>query len=266
MFADEKSEKNLKDLDGNLGIVIKDTFPSISYTKTDKLITALYMVTDIVDKDEPLRNKLRTLGVDIISDIHAIPSRACLRISEIMSFLDIASAINVVSEMNCNILRKEFVELDQSIKATLGNAKNPHQQIDLSEFLKEEPRPLFHSKFISSHVPRNDSKGHTNIGVQKGSTLMGALKKVGVSNRPHGLSDRNFPDINMLREARRKEIKDSIRTNGGQGTIKDIKDKARGSLVNCGQKTLQRELVYMVKEGVLNRTGEKRWSRYSLKI
>ena len=37
------------------------------------------------------------------------------KIAEIMSFLDIASAVNIISEMNYNILRKEFSELNQSI-------------------------------------------------------------------------------------------------------------------------------------------------------
>src|SRR3989339_478545 len=79
------------------------------YPKTDKLITALYMVTDIIDKDEPLRNKLRTLGTEIISDMnliqrncigHTAHSNICNGISEVMSFLDIASAVNIISEMN----------------------------------------------------------------------------------------------------------------------------------------------------------------------
>ncbi len=54
----------------------------------------------------------------------------------------------------------------------------------------------------------------------------------------------------------------------GMATIKDIKDKIKTTpeqasfLVSCSEKTLQRELVSMVKDGVLNKTGKKRWSRY----
>src|SRR3989344_7243431 len=99
-------DKNIKDTTNELGITIKDS--SISYTKTNKLVTALYMVTDILDKDEPLRNKLRTLGTGIISDVHSTPAHAVGKISEIMSFLDVAFAMNIISEMNVTILRKEF--------------------------------------------------------------------------------------------------------------------------------------------------------------
>jgi hypothetical protein len=52
--------------------------------------------------------------------------------------------------------------------------------------------------------------------------------------------------------------------------ITDIRTKSNGhpdqfsAIVSCGEKTLQRELVSMVKDGVLKKLGEKRWSRYML--
>ena len=74
------------------------------------------MVTDIINKDEPLRNKLRTLGTEIISDMHSLPVQARSRIIEVVSFLEIASSLNLISEMNGNILKKEFIKLEQLIK------------------------------------------------------------------------------------------------------------------------------------------------------
>src|SRR3972149_6868328 len=108
MFGDEK---NVKDTDlSPTPLLAKERGEGVrwmSYTKTNKLITALYIVTDIMDKDEPFRNKLRTLGTGILSDMYVYPASACGKISELMSFLDIASVVNIISEMNCNILRKE---------------------------------------------------------------------------------------------------------------------------------------------------------------
>ncbi len=34
---------------------------------------------------------------------------------------------------------------------------------------------------------------------------------------------------------------------------------------DCGEKTIQRELVSMMKEGSIKKEGERRWSQYSLK-
>ncbi len=257
MQEPENNRKNLKDSTETFGLVIKDIPIAISYKKTNKLVTALYMVTDIIDADEPLRNKLRTLGTDVISDIHEMPARACIKISQILAFLDIARTMNIISAMNCDILRKEFGELNQSIRDSRETNDNSGDlEVNLSDFFKEELPEL------------RSASSHGRIGVQKGSTLMKAL-----SDRTNTMSDRNNSyrtsqkpavDFDMLKKERRYQIVNLIKAGGGSATISDIKNKAEGALASCGEKTLQRELVSMVKDGVLKKTGEKRWSRYFL--
>lgn len=257
----------------------------VSYTKTNKLITALYMVTDIIDKDELLRNKLRTLGIGIIEDINLTPLNVRSKISEIMSFLDIACDINIISAMNCNILRREFSLLDQSIKEAIGDIKSLNKGINLSDFFKEEFSPLLNSisphpnPLLGNEKENLNSKGHysighrypTRLGVQKGSTLMKALSdKIGTEARPQDLHSSYIKNFEILKKQRRNDIINIIKTIGGNVTIKDIKDRAQSlsteaeSLSSYGEKTLQRELVLMVKDNVLNKVGEKRWSRYEL--
>ncbi|MDD5720844.1 MAG: hypothetical protein PHT16_00125 [Candidatus Pacebacteria bacterium] len=294
-----REEKNLKDperkLPASYGAGSSNMSVTVmSYTKTNKLVTALYMVTDIIDADEPLRNKLRTLGTEIISDINSAPSNIIGKISEIMSFLDIASAVNIISPMNCNILKKEFLELDQSIKESVGEVKNLNKQIDLSEFFQDSSSPFrggFEERFLKNSPHPNPllvkergnliPKGHTSIGVQRGGTLLKAIKdmsnKMPAPYEAEGFrsgSDKtrfmSNNDFDKLKNQRRDDILNIIKTIGGNATIKDIKDTAKNSpnksnsLLSCGEKTLQRELVSMVKDGVLNKTGEKRWSRYFL--
>lgn len=286
MFGENK---NLKDSQNNFGMNIKDSSLPISYTKTDKLITALYMVTDIIDKDEPLRNKLRILGTGIISDIYSMPLNVCGKIAEMVSFLDIASAVNIISEMNCNILRKEFLELNQAIKQSTGRVEILDRQINLSHFFKEpenspewsKVNPELSNQKQSNHIGHYQSIGHRNptrIGVQKGSTLMKALSdrnfisSIGGSISLHKNSkEKNADSFVILKKQRSEDIIKIIKILGRSATIKDIKDTAKikpeqaGSIVSCGEKTLQRELVSMVKDGVLDRMGEKRWSRYFIK-
>jgi len=283
-----REEKNLKDSTENTSPVPAPYravgFGTVSYIKTNKLITALYMVTDIIDKDEPIRNKLRTLGTGIISDMNSTPLNICNRISEIMSFLEIASAVNIISEMNYAILKKEFSELNQSILSLdtekESSNRNINKQINLSEFFREPIRNTFSTADTVGELPKtsvSNSIGHqhpTRIGVQKGSTLMKALSdKINPPTDIGRLDSRrpmSVPSFDILKKQRRDEIISIIKTIGGNATIKDIKDKAQalptkaGSLVSCSEKTLQRELVSMVKDGVLNKTGDKRWSRYEL--
>ncbi len=79
-----------------------------------------------------------------------------------------------------------------------------------------------------------------------------------------GLASRAI-DFNIFKKQRRDNIIAIIKNNGGNASIKDIKIKANDdNLLACSEKTLQRELMSMTKNGVLNKTGEKRWSRYSL--
>mgnify|MGYP001561540221 FL=1 len=282
--------KNLKDslIDHNLSV--KDISFSISYTKTHKLITALYMVTDIIDKDEPIKNKLRTLGADIISDMHAVPAGALSKIAETVSFLNIASAMNFISEMNCAILKKELLELRGSIQEHL-NMKPAW----LEEFLLQSETPVDNSNLQknSDHVLNNSrvqsighrySNGHkfTRIGVQKGGTLMKALREVEVSDKTRFMFgnnvDKNNPApyeaggfrsrFDILKKQRRDNILNIIKKNEGNATIKDIRDKINIGVENalvCSEKTLQRELLSMTRDGVLNKTGEKRWTKYFLK-
>jgi hypothetical protein len=277
---DKELNKNVKVSPDSFGSSSRNMSIMLSYTKTNKLITALYIVTDIIEKEEPIRHKLRTLGADIVSDIqsldrgrigHLVHNNLSTKISEIISFLDIASAINLISDMNGNILKKEFIELTQSVNETIHNQQN------LSEFFVQGLNAETVSELPSSI---GHDKGHINrtrIGVQKGSTLMKAL-----SDKTNFMSHKNYSrnrndlftnvsgpqDFNILKNKRREYILNIIKNNSGNATIKDIRIK-----INIGQKdsiissekTLQRELMSMIKDGVLYKTGEKRWSRYLIR-
>jgi hypothetical protein len=261
--------KSLKDASNTPNLALKDNSFSVSYTKTNKLISALYMVTDIMDEGEPLRNKLRTLGVEIISDMYLLviqspqkvesislnlEKRIKTRIIEILSFLEVSFTISLISEMNYNILRKEFIELEGSIEEYENS--RVEKQVILSEFFVEDSKG--HEQLPSY------SKGHspTRIGVQKGSTLMQALSDIKPGRYDsHKLTSNSF---DALKKERRYQIITLIKNNPNGVTITDIKTKAAGVLATLGEKTLQRELISMVKENVLYKTGSKRWSRYFL--
>jgi len=244
----------------------------IGYPKTDKLITALYMVTDIIDKEEPIRNKLRTFGTEILSDTISMTRFKLIKnIQGVLSFLDIAFTMNMISEMNKNILINEFTQLKNSI---ITSQDNP---VWLEEFLREDKKGEKESLTHNSSIGHSK---HTRIGVQKGSTLMRALsdKTNFMSDRKDINASKNNPvpykakgfrsGFNMLKKQRRDNIMDIIKNNRGNSTIKDIKVKintgARG-LLAYSEKTLQRELISMVKDGVLFREGSKRWSKYFIK-
>jgi hypothetical protein len=95
---------------------------------------------------------------------------------------------------------------------------------------------------------------------------MKALSKLEVSDRilASSVGGPVQESFNGLKKERREQIIKIVGNNPNGATITDIKTSAQGSLASCGEKTLQRELFSMVKDNVLNKTGEKRWSRYFL--
>ncbi len=263
---------SIKDGADGQGLAIKDTSFSITYSKTNKLIAGLYMVTDILDKDEPIRFKLRTLGASIISDIYLakqifngqVVTQLLSRVQEILSFLDIGKTVGIISEMNGNILQKEFFELKNSIEEARNSMTRQSifaGKATLSEFLKQEEieAPLLNG--VKQNPSSNGHVAPTRIGVQKGHSLMKALsdRMPGISG--HGATKENF---DFLKKERRYQITKIIQHSTNGATVTDIKKEAQGALATCGEKTLQRELISMLKDGVLKKTGEKRWSRYFL--
>jgi len=289
----ESSENNTRDI----GFHIKDTTLSFSYTKAKKLITALFMVTDIMDKDESIRNKLRNLGLEIISDISTASSRTDYisigllnKISQTLVLLDLAGDIKLISPMNANILKKEFYLFKGSVEESLDN-KNPYSEEVIAQLFKEDeradrdikeiPRKLFEVKQEYSighqkeHLERlKKSIGHTptNIGLQKGSTLLNALKEIEAKSKAKSqppakniskIDDKN--KANNSKTERRDEIMKIVKDNPNGLTITEIRSRSKGQLATMSEKTLQRELVSLVKDNLFYKTGEKRWSRYFFK-
>ena len=74
-------------------------------------------------------------------------------------------------------------------------------------------------------------------------------------------SNSNFE---ILKGQRQKDILSIIKAGSNGATITDIKINATDLIASCSEKTIQRELIGMLKNGVLKKTGEKRWSRYFL--
>ena len=280
MFGDEK---NLKDttqnsLKDSSSVTVPYTQVVVavgSYLKTDKLITALYMVTDILPENEPIKDKLRDLGLTVLSDSFSLlkdPSKAYdieNNVNEILSLLSISSSIGMMSEMNANILQKEFFEL----KKALGEHTDSKYKW-LSEFLAsrgesddlEDTSNEFYKyeKSYQNNLQKNRFQGHPPANSFSKKKNQGQTERPNVFNK--NLKDKKeiLKDMKIEKHKRQDEIVKIIKENKAGLTISDIRSKGSASIKSCGEKTLQRELVSMVTGGVLKKEGEKRWSKYLL--
>lgn len=65
---------------------------------------------------------------------------------------------------------------------------------------------------------------------------------------------------NTVQTANRRERVLTVLKDVGEATIKDISER----ITDCSEKTIQRELISLIKDGLIVREGERRWSKYKL--
>lgn len=239
--------------------------------KTEKLVTALYMVTDCMDTDDALKGKLRLLGVELLSDIyklstlspvdkHTYISISLNHIHELLSFIEIAYTIGFISEMNTVILKKEFNNLVTELKS--HQSKDKHFTFTLDEKMFELPE----IKNDSNNENGLEYRGQSFIKDKRTSlntmSFINNKSPLQTSYKNHTHSSLNLAD----REDRTNKIisiikdkKDAPENKTGV-SIKDISS----AFTDCSEKTIQRELNALVLKGQLKKTGAKRWSRYSI--
>lgn len=242
--------------------------------KTEKLVTALYLVSDCMDTDDALKGKIRLLGVELLSDIYKLATLSPLdkhryfsislsHIYELLSFLEIAYTIGFISEMNMEILKKEFSSLALYLKNNQSGDKHftftlDHKMFDIPE----------------SNIARQDLAGDNksqsfikDININKRTSL----NTMSFTNNKSPLSSISFKktshfDSHINKEDRNKKIIDLIKDKKDLPENKDgvsIKDIS-SSFTDCSEKTIQRDLNALVLKGQIKKVGAKRWSRYSL--
>jgi hypothetical protein len=244
--------------------------------KTEKLVTALYMVTDCMDTDDALKGKLRLLGVELLSDIYKFSILSPMdkrdfihtpltHIYEILSFIEIAYTIGFISEMNTLILKNEFNGLITELKS--HQSKDRHFTFTLDQKMFELPEFRGESQDLVSKGRQYVKDKRTSFNTMPARPI-GVSFINNVSPLPNSQSKKTHSSANILADKQERitkiisTIKGKKDLMGNQNgvSIKDISS----SFTDCSEKTIQRELNSLVSTGKLKKTGAKRWSRYAM--
>lgn len=281
----------------------KDEYGVMIAKKSERLVTALYIVTDLIDGSEPIKNGLRKNSVTLLSSMNALMqydikdrsiefAKALKSVMEIISLLHVASATGLVSEMNGSlltdgfrmlqavlekkqpILTKEMISVDKEdtlydrTQAYSGIVSTSYDALTLSELNRGTSKP---SQYVGKsglgggedkrHFSENKQpetvldKGHvSNLSPKVDSVHNVLLQHAGINKHVISSSFQN------RKQTRREQIV-SLFVKGVDVSIKDISARIKG----CSEKTIQRELNVLVLDNVIERIGEKRWSRYVLR-
>jgi hypothetical protein len=250
--------------------------------KTEKLTTALYMVTSFLSDNEPLKWKLRKRGIDLLSDITTVRNNSVsevenifaeyvFSVEDIVSLLEVSVASKLISEMNFSILKKEYISLKVLIESEEYAEKRSGKFVFPPNFFLEDDaldQYINKPKLTTTDTAQEINKGHYGHKRQvKSLNIYDGVHEVtqgqkSSPNTKYSVKDKErvVKNIKEGKINRRNAILRLFKKNK-ELTIKDISFKVSG----CSEKTIQRELLALVAERVLNKKGERRWSKYYLK-
>ena len=216
----------------------KDTV-SIIMDKLQKLTTALYRVTDLLSDKEPLKWTLRDRAIvffDSITSIKFIKDKeeainnSINNCFYIIKSLELVSAGTCISNINFDILKREYLRLKDFIEG-----KKPHI--------------LYGQKLLPDffNLDKLEKKN------KEGSYLSSA--NINPSPAPLGQIGEEA-DINP--ESRKGRILAFLKTNEAK-TVGEIYNIFNGAV---SEKAVQRDLLELVKRAKVAAKGEKRWRKY----
>lgn len=262
-----------------VSIFQNDTQVIFIFKKTERLTSAIYLITSFLSDNEPIKWKMRDTAVHLLSYSINLSSQGhrsradamnnfTAASFEIISLLEVANISEIISSLNCKIIRFEIekiielVELKERglnakflLPKIFFETKEGHPNADdngergerLGQDLnKKDTKKSANQNSNEEQVFEVDSyKGHITV-----KDIKGGEKTDMPFNKGHIVRDKNKRYeviINLLKKT--KEI-----------SVKDV-----SSIVSdCSEKTIQRELLNLVGKGVLKKEGERRWSKYSL--
>lgn len=235
----------MKDIYNNhkdIGLFNNGDYLVFSFKKTERIVSAIYLVTSLIKDSEPLKWELREASMSLISLIASLNGSESVDKNlmfqnyfstsvQVMSFLTICNKSGHISEMNYSIIIKEIESLLNFLKEQSRIATHTAGYILSDSFFETD-------HVLSSQKPTVTGSSHI---------VKPLIKKDSINDIKDRKSSRKDSIISLLKKSSDLTIKDFVKV-----------------IPNCSEKTIQRELIDLVDSGVVVRKGERRWSTYSL--
>lgn len=240
--------------------------PHLTYTfkKTEKITAALYLVSSLLKDTEPLKWELREKAIAMISSSIALNSiepsdkngvlQSLFSVSlEALTLLNIASLAGLISEMNHSILKNEIELVVSLLKEKVVEDTAKAGYILSDSFFRTDFKMDARPDATGEHVPQ----GQLNLSTDSPTPIKGHTTNATPSN-----SKKKQKEKVALKDKKndRKTTITTLLQHQSNLTIKDFVKVIHG----CSEKTIQRELLELVENGIVKKEGERRWSTYSL--
>lgn len=219
----------------------KDIRKVYVFKKAEKIAKAIHLLLPAFKDEKSLRDKMIELSVSIIdaSLRHAGGGKDALArdLLTLSSMLSVAEASKIISHMNAEIVRREAQHLVEEL-GSYGDT-----QIELGD------TP---SLAMIARVAQVTSRKETHSDTKVMSHQAVSLDK--------GHSENKGQSVRDTKNSRKQLIIEVLKEYGASD-IKSIGAHVRG----VSEKTIQRELMSLISSGEVKKTGERRWTTYTLK-
>ena len=266
MLMDNKKNQDKKIVEG-----INDTFAVLDYTsifhnkdfevyvfkRLEKISQAVHMLGSLLTDNEPAKLRLKELSFILISRGMNLSDsghtsfdtikKILSTLAEIYSIFEIIQLSQLMSEMNCRIMKEEIGRLLNTI-----NSNN--------DFLRRNKTYLTKDFFGLDDYKIGETISTTPSQIQK--EYYKGQKDIKDSESYSGNVPNRKEVVHVPQEDKnkRQEMILSMLKDNKVLTVKDFSKEIKG----CSEKTIQRELLSLVSSGTLKKEGERRWSRYSI--
>ncbi|MEK7477892.1 MAG: DeoR family transcriptional regulator [Patescibacteria group bacterium] len=251
---------------------IKDNAHKYLSLKSEKLASAVYAITDFLSDNEPLKWRLRDKSLTLISDSVILKDlslrdiadydKIILSINELVALLEVGGVGGSVSRMNFDILKNEYLSLNELVQKKGANHPLDNYKID--------EQTILHG--LSSSETREPVPPSLNLIPSLRSTARQTYLNKYSENKPGDLYKGQKDTIkDNIRHVLKADSHLSKKESRQDQIVLFIKDKGWMSINEIAAavsgyslKTIQRELAALVEKGLLHKHGERRWSKYIL--
>lgn len=214
-----------------------DDYFKYIFKKTEKIVCAvLYVLRSNPDirHDDTLVSTLETTSDKLMDSVHttlkATSGARVLRLEDLkVALIAFESRLNMAAAGG--VLAYELLEVFHQELFTLSRS--------LKRYSTPDGRPVFFDEIAP--VSYESRKTRERVTRERSPQLASGS------------------GASVQTEDRRQRVLEVIRDKR-EATIKDISER----VTDCSEKTIQRELIDLIKDGIIVREGERRWSKYKL--
>ena len=234
----------------NIGLFSEGEYLVFAFKKTEKIVSALYLVTSLIKDNEPLKLEVRDEALELLSLMMSLNSTVetyksgalqsfFLGSQKLKTLLNIADNASLISTMNARLIFNEIDLLMEFLKTHSLDSMSKAGYILSDTFFSTDMKA---PEVEKGQGIESLSKRHSPLSPDFMKTLKTELP---VKDKKNG---RQTAIIDLLKKKSDLTIKDFVKV-----------------ITDCSEKTIQRELMELMEKGAVIKRGERRWSTYSLR-